>query len=321
MVVSERFPFRSLRDLSGLPILLALIGWLLTQYAGGGRLQRSGQDIILWLSTIVAFALAARSAPEREGEEKELVLWEPEAFSWQMTALATALGWFTLSAVFDSDGFMIAAAAAGLAVLSLLRWPGLRAAMGAGGFYLLLAHVMFYLLIAAGTGGLTGGEFGKPLGGEEWTTASSGAGFLWFSLAVGVLTVGWPVLVWLLQPELDRPLRKFLEGLSGAAALALLFVLFVTREGALEDYVTVFWGLSSISIFLVGLVTRSKPLRLVGLAGLALCIPRVFLVDIRSTLHRIFAFGALGLVLLLIGFLYSKYRDTIQRFDEEGQKP
>jgi hypothetical protein len=314
-VVAERFPSRILGDLAGLPMYLAFLGWLIAGTAADGRLGRSGHESLLWLATVAAFAVAARSAPVGE-EKRRFVLWEPGAFSWQMTALATALGWYTLAAVFDAGDLMLALAVAGVAVLPLLRWPGLRPAAGAGGVYLLLAHVTFYLLVTARTGGLSGGTLPHPLGGEPWTAAAARPEFLWFALIAGALTVAWPVLVRFLSPALERPVRDFLDGAAGAAALGLLFVLFLTREGALENYVTVFWGLSSVSVFLVGLVTRSKPLRIVGLVGLALCIPRVFLVDIRSALHRIFAFGALGMVLLAIGFLYSKYRDTIQHLDE-----
>jgi uncharacterized membrane protein len=50
---------------------------------------------------------------------------------------------------------------------------------------------------------------------------------------------------------------------------------------------------------------------LLGLIGLLLCIPRVFLVDLESTLHRILAFAVLGVVLLWIGFSYHRFRQWI----------
>lgn len=45
-----------------------------------------------------------------------------------------------------------------------------------------------------------------------------------------------------------------------------------------------------------------------GLSGLALCIPRVFIVDIDSTLYRIGVFFVLGVVLLWVGFSYHRFR-------------
>ena len=47
------------------------------------------------------------------------------------------------------------------------------------------------------------------------------------------------------------------------------------------------------------------------LVGLALCVPRMFLVDLHSTLYRIVAFGALGAVLLWVGFSYHRFRHLI----------
>jgi hypothetical protein len=55
-----------------------------------------------------------------------------------------------------------------------------------------------------------------------------------------------------------------------------------------------------------------------GLAGLALCIPRVFIVDIHSALYRIAASGVLGVVVLLVAFLYNRYRGVIEARDEAG---
>ena len=68
-----------------------------------------------------------------------------------------------------------------------------------------------------------------------------------------------------------------------------------------------------------GLVGRVKPLRVTALVGLALCIIRVFLVDVQSTLYRIVAFGALGVALLIVGFLYTRYREVIERWDSTAE--
>ena len=50
---------------------------------------------------------------------------------------------------------------------------------------------------------------------------------------------------------------------------------------------------------------------------MAVCIPRVFIVDIHSALHRIAAFGVLGVVLLLVGFLYHRFQDLIEKAPDE----
>ena len=59
------------------------------------------------------------------------------------------------------------------------------------------------------------------------------------------------------------------------------------------------------------LVAHRLALRVIGLIGLGLCVPRVFVVDIRSMLYRVVAFCALGLALLTVGFLYSRFGSRI----------
>jgi uncharacterized membrane protein len=66
------------------------------------------------------------------------------------------------------------------------------------------------------------------------------------------------------------------------------------------------------------LSSRERAARLAGLSGLALCIPRVFIVDIDSTLYRIGAFFVLGVVLLWVGFSYHRFRHLIA--DDGGEE-
>jgi uncharacterized membrane protein len=70
-------------------------------------------------------------------------------------------------------------------------------------------------------------------------------------------------------------------------------------------------GGAAIALFLLGLFARERAARLVGLGGLLLCVPRVFVVDIQSTLYRIGAFVVLGVVLLWVGFSYHRFRHFI----------
>jgi uncharacterized membrane protein len=66
------------------------------------------------------------------------------------------------------------------------------------------------------------------------------------------------------------------------------------------------------------LSSRERAARLAGLSGLALCIPRVFIVDIDSTLYRIGAFFVVGVVLLWVGFFYHRFRHLIA--DDGGEE-
>lgn len=97
----------------------------------------------------------------------------------------------------------------------------------------------------------------------------------------------------------------------GVLGLALLFWFLAAQETALADYATVGWGGAAIAVFLAGLFLRARTYRLIGLAGLLVCVPRVFLVDLDSTFPRIIAFVVLGLVLLWVGFSYHRFRHFI----------
>lgn len=104
-----------------------------------------------------------------------------------------------------------------------------------------------------------------------------------------------------------------------AAGLALIFALMLGQRGELRPYVTVGWGVAALAWFGFGLFTRARSDRLLGLVGLALCVPRMFWVDLHSTLYRIVAFGALGAVLLWVGFSYHRFRHLIA--DEGPSSP
>jgi uncharacterized membrane protein len=95
------------------------------------------------------------------------------------------------------------------------------------------------------------------------------------------------------------------------AAVAVLFSLFAAQRGALEPYVTVGWGAVAILVFMAGLFRRALSYRAIGLLALCPCLLRVFLIDLHSTLHRIAAFIALGLVFLWVGFSYHRFRHLL----------
>lgn len=122
-------------------------------------------------------------------------------------------------------------------------------------------------------------------------------------LASGVLA-GLPV--WL-----EAGKQPVARATGGGAALALLFAVCAAQEGALAPYATVGWGLASIALFTGGLFWRNATYRVLGLIGLALCVPRIFVVDLHSMLHRIVAFIVIGVVMLWVGFSYHRFRHLV----------
>ena len=101
-------------------------------------------------------------------------------------------------------------------------------------------------------------------------------------------------------------------------AWCALFIAFAacTIDRLVNDNLTaVFWGLSAILLFVCGLFAGLRAYRLTGLIGLVLCTGHIFIYDIQNTFYRIIAFFVIGLVMLVIGFLYHRFRERISAFD------
>ena len=76
------------------------------------------------------------------------------------------------------------------------------------------------------------------------------------------------------------------------------------------------WGLLAGVLFSIGLILRCRPYRLVGLFLLAASVLHVLFIDVMKldSLGRILSFITLGLVLLVLGFLYNRFQETIRKF-------
>jgi len=100
---------------------------------------------------------------------------------------------------------------------------------------------------------------------------------------------------------------------------ALSLWLFVSRwvlELVNGFYLTASWSLLALALFSAGLLLRERMYRWVGLSLLALALGRVMVFDIwkLETVYRILSFMALGIVLLVLGFIYSKYQEKIKEW-------
>lgn len=95
--------------------------------------------------------------------------------------------------------------------------------------------------------------------------------------------------------------------------LVVTFLFLAWPGSPVFGYATPLWGFTGILIFAAGLGFRLRAWRIVGLAGLTFCVGRVFLVDLQETFYRIVAFGAVAVLLLAIGYLYTRFREFIER--------
>ncbi len=94
---------------------------------------------------------------------------------------------------------------------------------------------------------------------------------------------------------------------------------FVTRwvqSGSGGFYLTVGWAVLALALFLTGMGLRERMHRWLGLAVLAAALGRVVIYDVwkLETLYRIVSFFALGVVLLVLGFIYNRYQEKIRQW-------
>jgi len=81
-------------------------------------------------------------------------------------------------------------------------------------------------------------------------------------------------------------------------------------------FITMIWAGFAVLVFAAGMILRERFHRWLGLGVLATAVGRVVLVDVwkQETIYRVLTFMALGVALLVIGFIYNKYQDTIRKW-------
>ena len=113
----------------------------------------------------------------------------------------------------------------------------------------------------------------------------------------------------LLSERATKP-RSFFSLLATVLLAGLLF------DQVSGSLLTVAWGLEGIALLAAGFPLRDRVERLSGLALLLFCILKLFVWDLRhlETLPRIVSFIVLGLLLVAVSWLYTRFRDKIQRY-------
>jgi Predicted membrane protein (DUF2339) len=195
------------------------------------------------------------------------------------------------------------------------------------GLALLLNRPIFLhqgLLLTVGTcvRGVLHNLFGASyFNGGDWT----GRYFVLGS-AVAVLLASLPI-AFQLRERYKQTLStrsssyRWIEALAQHPEQFMFFapVLLLTLMLALKmraGMVTVAWGIEGVLIVLLALAVNERSYRLTGLTLLLLCVAKVMARDAwgLAPRDRYITFIILGAALLLVSFLYSKYRGTIRQF-------
>lgn len=295
MVVAWRLPFHRLAHVAILPVVLMTVRQLVGH---GWRAQHAG-DLGWWLglgALLVCLAihdiLLRRGGRLREGEVSD-----DACLSLVPLLLGTAAVVFIRASTADpwhSVGYVLAA----LIGAGLGRFGGfLHQRTWASGAAVLSAFAAFRL------------SFAVPVATDE---------ILPYRIAYTLTAAG--ILVFGLVLAARRSGGKRTSLIAASVGTLLAFWVFAAPHIRPEKLTTVCWGITAILVFVAGLAGGLRNYRLVGLVGLGLCLIRMFLVDIDDTLYRIIAAFVISAVLLLIAFLYHRFRHLIEVFDEkEGE--
>lgn len=179
-------------------------------------------------------------------------------------------------------------------------------------------HQGILLTVGTCTRGIMHNLFGASyFNGGDWT----GRYFVLGS-AVAVLLACLPFAFRLRDRQKGQTLRiRWLAAMERHPEQFMFFapVLLLTLMLALKmraGMVTAAWGIEGVLIVLLALAVNQRSYRLTGLILLLVCVGKIMVRDAwgLAPRDRYVTFIILGAALLLVSFLYSKYRETIRQF-------
>jgi len=104
------------------------------------------------------------------------------------------------------------------------------------------------------------------------------------------------------------------EQLQFFAAVVLLWLMLTVKMNA--GMKTVAWGIEGVGIIVLALIVKERSFRLAGLGLLLLCVAKIMALDVwgLQARDRYITLIIVGSALLLVSYLYSRYRETIRQF-------
>lgn len=109
-----------------------------------------------------------------------------------------------------------------------------------------------------------------------------------------------------------RETEKVLINLYSVLGTLFAFILIVLELK--EYFISIGWLALALALTIVGFIFNKKHLRIQGIVILFITIFKVFIYDIREleAIYRTISYIVLGIILLLISFIYTKYKDRIK---------
>jgi len=149
-----------------------------------------------------------------------------------------------------------------------------------------------------------------------WATDDLRMDIYWMNLLSLLALLG-------MQQVLRRPPERFSldEKIHGAIVFTAGVSLWRFVSGWADTFgggffLTMTWAGFAVLVFAAGMILRERFHRWLGLGVLAAAVGRVVLVDVwkQETIYRVLTFMALGVALLVVGFIYNKFQDAIRKW-------
>jgi hypothetical protein len=110
------------------------------------------------------------------------------------------------------------------------------------------------------------------------------------------------------------------------AFLSAEYLCWTTVRGSDNQYklgLSILWGLYAMMLVVLGIRKKQKHLRLAGIALFMITLTKLFVYDLAGagTITKTVSFISLGVLLLVVSFLYNKYKDVLfGEGDRSGEK-
>jgi len=277
---------------SAMAVLDWFVGWTTVS-----RTVPSKEDawIILGVSALVAYVAAWRVAPRGGGSQpdrRERVI-ATATTGLLGTVFVVVLEWMVVAPPYVAGAWAMTAAAIGLAGLRM-KTSGVRWQV----YPLLLLALLRAMLPVLGPDAASSIELASAL------------------MVIGLLYVTSVAVRGAMTHE-AKAIADVEDAVRIALSLAASLSLFTLIYNEVRPtWVTLTWGVQAAGLLAAGFPTRERLLRLSGLAVLLACIARLFVFDLPQLeeLARIISFVVLGAVLLAVSWIYTRYRDRIQKY-------
>lgn len=233
---------------------------------------------------------------------------------FRVTEIACWLGTATLGSLmrFELEADWVAAAWAALALALLaITWRSQRRVFLYQGL-LVVTGVLFRTVLH---NFYERSYFPAPLWESRWITVGA---------TVALLMAALPIAFQIRRKDEDADetgiarlvstLGRRPEQLLFFVAVALLTVLLALEMR--HGMVTLSWGVEGLAVFLLALWVGERSFRLTGLFLLLLCVGKILVADVwrLSLVDKVLTFSVMGAALMLVSFLWTRYRERIRQF-------